>query len=142
MKGNDVAFSSNAQDMNPGNISRDETSVQSPPPRVATKDQVLSVPQDEGVSASYHASPSANIAFLGFQWDCDPSTYPDISSNSLYSAPPRHCGLTTNSNDVANQSGLFDALTRPTLYQTGLYWEANIPVSRVNRYKANNLVSG
>jgi hypothetical protein len=24
---------------------------------------------------------------------------------------------------------------------TGLYWEANVPVSRVNRYKANNLVS-
>lgn len=138
-KDNPGAFSSNAQDMNLGSTSRDDISLKSPQPRVVTKDQVLSVSPDEGVGSLYYASystPSADDEFLGLQWGYRPNEYSDISSNSLYSARPRRCSITTN--DITDH---IQSTPGQRYLPTGLYWEADVPVSRVNRYKANNLVS-
>jgi hypothetical protein len=110
-------------------------------PFVVSKDQVV-YPDDKAsfqCSAS-HPIPSDSITFLDLQWKYDAETYSDISLIDRY---PRRSGITVDnfSNDDTNDLASFEIPSPQVCSQTGLYWEATVPVSHVNRWKVNNLMS-
>jgi len=106
-----------------------------PPPDPTSPCQYFVVAEDQVPRAFPGAISSDNEGFFPAQQGHD-HTYSGISSISLY---PRCSGVTAD--DDQNQFGSFNILSPQRYPQTGLHWEATVPVSHVNRDKVNDLVS-